>query len=74
MMYRYSNTLLDEDDKIFLKETKQKLLDLGYKQASMSKIIKYGVEELKTKKFESIVTGMVENKIINDKEKLYDNS
>ena len=73
-MYRYSNTLLEEDDKIFLKEKKQKLLDLGYKQASMSKIIKYGVEELKTKKFESIVTGMVENKIINDKEKLYDNS
>lgn len=73
-MNQWTNTLLNEEDKIFLKETKQKLLDLGYKQASISKIIKYGVEELKTKKFESIVTGMVENKIINDSEKLYDNS
>lgn len=63
-MARYTNTLLNKNDKKFLEETKQKLIELGFRRASQSKIIKYGVEELKTKEFNSIVAGMQEKHII----------
>jgi len=57
-MYNYTQTLLDDEDIIFLQEIKFKMYKNGYKNVSLSKIIKYAVKKLENENYNSILKGM----------------